>query len=32
LAFFWAPIWNILIVGPIGLMIGILVKKVRNRG
>jgi hypothetical protein len=32
LDFFWAPIWNVVLVGPVGLAIGILVKKVRNWG
>jgi hypothetical protein len=32
LAFFWAPIWNLVLVGPVGLGIGILIKKVRSWG
>jgi hypothetical protein len=27
LAFFWVPIWNVLLVGPVGLAIGILTRK-----
>jgi hypothetical protein len=27
LAFFWVPIWNVLLVGPVGLAIGILMRK-----
>jgi len=30
IAFFWAPIWNILIIGPIGLIVGLLVNKAKK--
>jgi hypothetical protein len=32
LALFWAPVWNVVLIGPLGLAIGVLVKKVRNWG